>query len=77
MDRAEAIQRAWFIASFGAVFVILTLLQIRTGKSFMGISPVYPPWVTRKKHPRAFWMNVIVCGAIGLFAIGLALTRLI
>jgi hypothetical protein len=76
MDRAEAIQRAWFTFGIGAVFLVLVFLQIWAGKTPRPYA-VRAEWVKRGKEPGTFWFNVGCQLLLAIFCIGLALARFI
>ena len=77
MTEADAAHRAWVILGLGIFFLVLAGLQIWAGKAFTGYGPGYPPWITPKKFPKLFWFYVGTCGVVGLFFVGLAMTRLL
>jgi len=73
MTDAETVRRAWFVFWFGLVFVALTALQIWTGKTIKHGGGI----VLRKKEPKSFWYGVVLSGALALFCLGLALSKIV
>lgn len=76
MSHAEAIHRSWVILEIGTTVLVLAALQILTGRT-PKMFAITPGWVKREKEPREFWSNLSVWLAIGIFAVILALTRLL
>ena len=76
MSHADAINRAWFVLEIGVVILVLVALQICAGRTPRAYAK-WPGWVRREKEPRTFWSNVGCQLLLGVFCIGLALTRFI
>jgi uncharacterized iron-regulated membrane protein len=76
MTLSEAIYRAWVILGLGFSFLLLFGVQLWMGKAFVGYGWRKSAWAIRKKEPYLFWTNILPLAALGLFAIGLGLTRL-
>jgi hypothetical protein len=77
VDRAEAVQRAWFILEIGSFILGLTALQVLFGRTPRAHPKLWPEWVRRETEPRLFWFNIFVWLAFGLYCLGLAAARLI
>ncbi|HEY7977955.1 MAG TPA: hypothetical protein VID67_07155 [Rhizomicrobium sp.] len=76
MTEAETIRRAWIVLVIGLILLAWSVFQLWMGKAFVGYDWRQSAWALRKKEPGLFWGNILVIVAAGLFAIGLALTRL-
>lgn len=77
MDAIEAVHRAWVILAVGVCLLVLTGLQLWSGRAFVGYDWRRDHWAYRKKEPILFWANVGPIGVAGLFAVALAATRLL
>lgn len=77
MSAEDAIRRGWVILVFGIAILIATALQIVTGKTFKAFARTAFELIDRKKEPVMFWFSMIVWAGLGLFCVGLALSRLI
>jgi len=77
MTPEDAIHRAWLILAFGIALLIATAFQIATGYTPRALARTAFELIGREKEPAMFWFSMIVWAGLGLFCVGLALSRLI
>ena len=75
MTHAEVIYRAWIIIGLGFAFLVLSGLQIWSGKAFVGYGWRKSAWAHRRKEPFLFWGNIVPLVVLGGFAVLLGLSR--
>jgi hypothetical protein len=73
MTEAEAIHRGWVVFWIGWAFLVLTGVQIWTGKTVAKGGRT----ILRKKEPKSFWFGVFLTSAIWLWCWGLGLSRIL